>query len=117
MKYELIEEYISATNTHDFSNLVPLIMDSAVYQFTDKRCVGIQEIREYFEHAWELIKEEKYSASDIECIVSTTDVKIYTYIYHYEGFHNNKFVSGKGKATNVFQFINNEWKLVLEHLN
>ncbi|OCN05919.1 DUF4440 domain-containing protein [Erysipelotrichaceae bacterium MTC7] len=117
MKFKLIENYIHATNTHDFDNLVPLISDTATYQFTDKTCVGLKEIREYFENAWDIIKEEKYYATDITCLVQNEEVKVYIYNYHYEGFHNGSFTSGGGKATNVFQLLNDEWKLVLEHLN
>lgn len=117
MNYTLIDDYINATNTHDFNNLLSIISSKAVYQFTDKQCIGLEEIRPYFENAWNLIKEEVYSATDIECIVDTEDIKIYIYNYHYNGYLNDKFVEGGGKATNVFQRIDNRWQLILEHLN
>lgn len=113
----LVQKYIEATNTHNFNNLIDLISDTAIYQFTDKRCNGIQEIRKYFEKAWEMVVEEVYSARNVVCITATKDIKIYIYDYHYEGFHKGEFVSGSGKATNVFQLIDKDWKLILEHLN
>lgn len=117
MEYPLIKSYIDATNSHHFDNLIPLISSTAIYQFTNQTCQGIREIREYFENAWELVKDEVYSANDIRCIVDTQDIKIYVYEYHYQGFHQGKFVSGKGKATNVFQNFHGTWQLILEHLN
>lgn len=117
MKHHLIEAYIKATNSHDFNHLVPLISRTAVYQFTDKTCQGIEEIRTYFENAWNTIKEEKYAATDVQCLIDISAVKVYIYRYHYKGYHNEKFVEGGGKATNVFHLIDGEWRLVLEHLN
>lgn len=115
--FKLVNEYIAATNSHDFDNLVPLIDKNATYQFTDKVCIGIDEIRQYFEKTWRLIQDEVYSAKDIRLVYQNNEIKIYTYEYHYQGYYQSEFVSGKGRATNIFQKADDTWVLILEHLN
>ncbi|WP_025025391.1 YybH family protein [Caldalkalibacillus mannanilyticus] len=113
-----LEQYIKATNTHDFSNVAQVLHEKAVYWFSDKTCTSMSEIQQYFENSWNMIQNEIYSASNVEWI--TTDLHSATclYTYQYEGYHNGKFVSGKGRATNVFVKVSeDEWKLIHEHLS
>jgi len=80
----------------------------AIYWFSDKTCTTTEEIEAYFKHAWNVIKEEVYSATDVKWL--TVDEKTATclYTYHYEGYHNEKFVSGSGRATNIFTLVNDQ---------
>ncbi|MFJ6265072.1 YybH family protein [Lysinibacillus xylanilyticus] len=114
---QALESYIAATNSHDFNNVKEILHPQAVYWFSDKTCVTVEEIGAYFNNAWDLIREEVYSATDVQWL--TVDEKSATciYTYHYEGYHNGKFVSGSGRATNIFTVVNNEWKLIHEHLS
>lgn len=50
---DTLAQYIAATNTHDFSNVQPLLDPAAVYWFTDKTCTSLEEIKNYFEQAWQ----------------------------------------------------------------
>lgn len=119
LSYEkAFKKYIEATNTHDFSNVKELLHENAVYWFTDKTCITIDEIQSYFENAWDVIKEEVYTATDINWLAIDENTAICIYTYIYKGYHMDKFVSGSGRATNVF--IKNEkeeWKLIHEHLS
>ncbi|QPQ33961.1 YybH family protein [Lysinibacillus sp. JNUCC-52] len=114
---QALTRYIDATNTHDFNNVKALLHPQAVYWFTDKTCTTLEEIEAYFNHAWHVIKDEVYRAANVQWLTvdETTATCIYT--YHYEGYHNGTFVSGSGRATNVFTVVNNEWKLIHEHLS
>ncbi|MCR8853779.1 YybH family protein [Lysinibacillus fusiformis] len=114
---QALERYIQATNTHDFNEVKVILHPQAVYWFSDKTCTTTEEIGAYFNHAWNVIQEEVYSATDI--IWLTVDEKTATclYTYHYEGHHNGEFVSGSGRATNIFTLMNGEWKLIHEHLS
>ncbi|MFJ7698325.1 YybH family protein [Lysinibacillus fusiformis] len=114
---QALERYIQATNTHDFNEVKVILHPQAVYWFSDKTCTTNEEIGAYFNHAWNVIQEEVYSATDITWL--TVDEKTATclYTYHYEGYHNGKFVSGNGRATNIFALMNGEWKLIHEHLS
>ena len=112
-----LKRYIQATNTHDFNEVKDILHPQAVYWFSDKTCITTEEIGAYFNHAWNVIQEEVYSATDITWL--TVDEKTATclYTYHYEGQHNGEFVSGSGRATNIFTLMNGEWKLIHEHLS
>lgn len=112
-----LHTYIEATNTHKFSNVKKVLHPEAVYFFTDATCRGYEEIGAYFNQTWNLIKEEVYSAAEVEWIAVSTKMATCTYTYIYEGYYEGKFISGKGRATNVFLVADNEWKLVHEHLS
>lgn len=113
-----LEQYIEATNTHEFSNVKNMIDDNAVYWFTNKTCVTLNEIREYFESSWDLVKDEVYSLTDINWIAVDENSATCIYTYHWQGFINGKFVSGKGRGTNVFVKKSDDvWKIAHEHLS
>ena len=57
-----LEQYIQATNTHEFENVKKLLHPDAVYWFSDETCSGVKEIQRYFENAWKQIENEVYSA-------------------------------------------------------
>ncbi|SDZ41386.1 SnoaL-like domain-containing protein [Evansella caseinilytica] len=119
MEHEkVLEQYIAATNTHDFTNVRKVLHENVVYWFTDKTCVTMAEIQAYFEHAWEMIAEEVYSATNIQWLTVDERSATCIYTYHYQGYHNGKFVSGSGRATNIFiKTSEDEWKLIHEHLS
>lgn len=113
-----LEQYIAATNTHDFNQVEKLLHENAVYWFTNKTCTTMNEIKSYFENAWDMIKDEKYSAKNITWVTADEHSATCIYTYEYEGYYNGKFVSGSGRATNIFVRVDQkEWKLVHEHLS
>lgn len=113
-----LRQYIRATNTHNFENVKKLLHPEAVYWFSDRTCTSINEIQNYFENSWNLIKDEVYSISDLRWLVVKENTATCIYTYHYKGYHNNNLISGSGRATNVFIKENEqEWKLIHEHLS
>ncbi|MUK87845.1 DUF4440 domain-containing protein [Ornithinibacillus sp. L9] len=114
----VLEEYIKSTNTHHFENVKQLLHPNAVYWFSDKTCTSVEEIHNYLENSWNIIKEEVYSVSDIQWLVVDENSATCIYTYHYEGYYNESFVSGSGRATNVFiKDHDQKWKLIHEHLS
>lgn len=114
----VLEQYIKATNTHDFSEVARLLHPEAVYWFGDKECRTMEEIQAYFEQAWRSIQDEKYSASQVQWVVKTDGAATCIYYYRYEGYFQGKFVQGGGRATNVFlKDEQGDWRLVHEHLS
>lgn len=114
---QALAQYITATNSHDFNNVKEILHPQAVYWFTDKTCTTLEDIGNYFNHAWQVIEQEIYSATDVQWL--TVDGKSATciYTYHYEGYHKGNFISGSGRATNIFIKENDKWKLIHEHLS
>ena len=115
---EILKYYIIATNTHDFQNVIKVLHPKAVYWFSDRTCTTLEEIGQYFELAWETVKEEKYSISDIQWLAQEEKLASCIYHYHYEGYINGRFVNGGGRATNIFlRDEHNRWKITHEHLS
>lgn len=91
-----LEQYIQATNTHEFENVKKLLHPDAVYWFSDETCSGVKEIQRYFENAWKQIENEVYSASHISWITETDEQAVCLYTYEWKGFLGvNRF---KGQA-------------------
>ncbi|MBB6453777.1 ketosteroid isomerase-like protein [Salirhabdus euzebyi] len=113
-----LNNYIKATNTHDFTNVKELLSDKAIYWFTDKTCTSLEEIQAYFENGWDLMKDEVYGATDVKWLTVSDNAATCVYTFSYEGYQNGQFVEGNGRATNIF--VKNEhgvWKLIHEHLS
>ncbi|WP_042149505.1 DUF4440 domain-containing protein [Paucisalibacillus sp. EB02] len=119
MDYEkALSDYIAATNTHDFRNVRNFLDEKAVYWFSNKTCESLDEIGQYFENAWETIKDEVYQATNVRWLVKEENTATCIYTYRYEGYYEGKFVQGSGRATNVFiKKEDGTWKLVHEHLS
>ncbi|MHC0039665.1 YybH family protein [Pseudoneobacillus sp. C159] len=112
-----LEGYIQATNSHGFPNVAKYLSENAVYWFQDKEYKTTSEIEAYFNNTWNLIKEERYWISNVQWLGISDTMATCLYQYHWEGLHNNKPISGKGNATNVFMKFEHEWKLIHEHLS
>lgn len=113
-----LEQFIKATNTHDFENVKQILHPEAIFWYADKSCATTNEIQSYFENSWSLIKEEVYSISNVRWIAVDEETATCLYTYHYEGYINDRFVSGGGRATNIFiRDQEGTWKLIHEHLS
>ncbi|GLC89525.1 nuclear transport factor 2 family protein [Lysinibacillus piscis] len=114
---QALERYITATNSHHFQQVQELLHPQAVYWFSDKTCTTFEEIGAYFNHAWHVIQEEVYSATDVQWLMVDNASATCVYTYHYEGYYNGEFVSGSGRATNIFVKVEGKWLLIHEHLS
>lgn len=114
---DVLNNYIKATNTHNFDEVRKFLHPKAVYFFSDKSCTNHEEIRAYFEAAWSMVKNENYEAQDVQWLFMGSNSATCTYTYFYEGFINEKYAHGYGRATNVFVKESDEWLLIHEHLS
>jgi len=119
MGYEkALYDYIAATNTHDFQNVRRLLDDKAIYWFSNKTCDTIDEIGKYFENAWNTIKNEVYRATNVHWLVEEENTATCIYTYEFEGYYEEEFIQGSGRATNVFKKNKDgNWRLIHEHLS
>lgn len=82
MNYEeALKQYLQATNSHDFSNVRKVLHKDAIYWFSDKTCTTMSEIQNYFETAWDIIKEEIYTAKDVRWIATDQNTATCIYIH------------------------------------
>lgn len=114
---EILNNYIRATNTHDFNEVRKLLHPEAVYFFSNQTCNGHEEIQQYFEKAWDTVKDENYEARDVTWLFNNSVSATCIYTYYYEGYIDGKYASGKGRATNVFVKESGQWLLIHEHLS
>ncbi|MGX1265512.1 hypothetical protein RKD55_003316 [Rossellomorea marisflavi] len=114
---EALDRYIKATNTHRFSEVENLLHPEAVYYFSDRTCSSIEEIQTYFEHAWSVVKDEVYRASDVNWLHLGEQQALCVYRFTYEGYVDGAFVTGHGRATNAFVKEDGRWLLIHEHLS
>ncbi len=110
-------KYIDATNTHNFQEVAKCLHPEAVYWFSDQTCTSLEDIELYFERSWKAIPDEVYRAEDVVWLTKDSNSASYIYTYHYQGHFNGEFISGSGRATNVFILTDNKWKLIHEHLS
>jgi GNAT superfamily N-acetyltransferase/ketosteroid isomerase-like protein len=111
-----LQDYLVGTNTHDFRYVERVLAPDAIYFFGDATCRGVHAVREYFEHTWRQIPDERYWAENIEWLESTTDSAVATYVFRWMGTLDERR-SGGGRATNVFHRTESGWWLVHEHLS
>jgi len=117
--HEALAQYIHAANTWDFDQVQKCLHDEAVFYFTDKTCIGMAEIRKYFEHGWATVKEEKYWPTDITYLHEDANNLLCTYQFNYSGYTDGILVEGFGRATNMFarNTSTGKWWLLHEHLS
>lgn len=114
---KVLDDYIAATNTHRFDEVRKLLHPDAVYYFSDQSCTTHEEIQAYFENAWSIVKNENYEARDVKWLFKSDNSATCTYTYYYEGYINERYTNGYGRATNVFIKESDRWLLIHEHLS
>ena len=118
--HKALEQYIQAANTWDFSKVKNCLHENAIFHFTDKTCIGMEEIGAYFEHGWAIVKNERYWPTDIIYLYEDANTMLCTYQFNYSGHtESGALVEGFGRATNMFakNSVTNKWELVHEHLS
>lgn len=112
-----LSEYLKTTNTHDFDQVEKILTPGTVYFFGDATCVGLTEVRAYFESTWAAIPDERYWAEDTSWVADGADAAVAVYTYRWSGTLDGTPRSGAGRATNVFTRTGQGWRLTHEHLS
>ncbi|AZK48966.1 YybH family protein [Paenibacillus lentus] len=114
---DILNRYIKAINTHNFEEVRLVLHPDATFFFSDQSCTTAEQIQTYFEHVWTVVKEEHYAAQDVVWLHKGDSSATCNYTYFYEGYINGTYVSGQGRATNVFVKEQERWLLIHEHLS
>lgn len=112
-----LRRYESATNTHDFARVEPLICADATYLFTEGTYHGIDEIRAAIERTFATIQDEVYRISEVEWVAVSAELAVCTYRYSWQGRVDGQPASGQGRGTNVITWREGEWRMLHEHLS
>lgn len=114
---DFIEEYGAALATRSWKYVSPLVHEDVCVTFSNGAYFrGKAEVQKAFEKNFALIKDEKYSVSDVHWVRKTEQYAVYIYTFHWTGFIDGKQVEGAGRGTSVLIMENGKWLLLAEHL-
>ena len=112
-----LKRYESATNSHDFDNVRPLIAHDAVYFFSNENLHGIAAIEKAFVDTFNTIKDETYSIRSVQWLAVSDTVAVCVYDFHWLGTIDGERREGSGRGTNALVKRNGDWVMIHEHLS
>ncbi|MET7489351.1 nuclear transport factor 2 family protein [Streptomyces sp. NPDC005538] len=112
-----IRTYEQATNSHDITQLAPLIAPDAVYWFTDGSHRGRDAVLTAIGGTFATIRDEVYRIDELEWITADSNYAVCRHRFTWTGTVDGQPRSGGGRGTNVL--VNNEgaWHMLHEHLS
>ena len=113
---DFIKKYEQAISTQEWGNVDELIHPDCVVTFTNGTYKGKPEVEKIFRKNFALIKDEKYSISNIHFVTEKTDYAVFIFNYHWSGIINGEPAEGSGRGTSVIIKSNDHWQLISEHL-
>jgi len=117
MKAEnLLEAYEVALATQDWEVVAPFFHPDVCVTFNDGTYKGLTEVATAFKRTFSLIKEEKYSITDIHWVMQNERMAVCLYHFHWRGIINGEAASGGGRGTSVLVQGENGWQIIAEHL-
>ncbi len=113
---DLIKKYEKALESQNWLNIEPLMHDDVCVTFSSGTFKGKQEVQHAFEKTFALIKEEKYSISNIHWVFIGEESAVCLYNFNWEGIINGQQSSGGGRGTSALIYSSSEWQILTEHL-
>jgi ketosteroid isomerase-like protein len=113
---EFISAYENALATQTWEEVAPLIHENCVATFSEGTYIGKAEVAAAFRKTFSLIKNEKYSISNVRWILETAETAILIYNFSWSGLIEGKPAAGSGRGTSVLIRQNGRWQLICEHL-
>jgi ketosteroid isomerase-like protein len=114
---DLLKQYESLINLHQFDAVAPLIATDAVFWFNDGSFTGIEAIRAAFERTWASFVTEAYWLTDMRWVASGDVAASCIYQFNWKAVVGGRKVSGSGRGTTVLRKGADGWKIVHEHLS
>ena len=115
---DFMKAYELATNSHDLDAVLNLIASDAIYFFSDRSAhVGKTAIRRAIQTNFEAIEAEVYRISHLKWLARSDDVAACVYEFEWSGRIDGKPASGGGRGTTVIRRVEEQWKVVHEHLS
>ena len=109
--------YADLINQHDFSLLVPLIAEDAVFWFSSGSYQGLDQARHAFERTWKRLHNETYWLESLTWIAKDDKVASCTYHFHWRAVFDGIEAEGTGRGTTVLARTSDGWRIVHEHLS
>jgi ketosteroid isomerase-like protein len=112
-----VRAYEKAANSHDITQLAPLISPDAVYWFSDGSHRGRDAVLEAIAETFATIRDETYRIEDLEWIAADRDHAVCRYRFAWTGTVSGQPRSGSGRGTNVLVRGPGAWQMLHEHLS
>ena len=113
---DLMQKYEKALESQNWLNIEPLMHNDICVTFSSGTFKGKQEVQKAFEKTFDLIKDEKYSISNIHWVFIGEKTAVSLYNFNWEGVINGQQSSGGGRGTFVFINSSSQWQILTEHL-
>jgi len=114
---DFIKAYEQALATQDWSEVEQLIHPDACVTFSNGTVhKGKAEVQKAFESNFSLIKDEKYSMTNVHWVLKNAKIAVYLFDFNWSGVINDKPASGAGRGTSVLIKSGDKWQLLVEHL-
>ena len=114
---EFIRAYEQALASQDWGKVDPLVHENACVTFSNGTVhKGKAEVKSAFEKNFSLIKDEKYSISNVHWVSKGSETAVYLFEFSWSGLINDQPASGSGRGTSVLIKESDRWQLLVEHL-
>ena len=114
---EFIRAYENALATQDWSQVEPLVHADACVTFSNGTVhKGKDDVQKAFEKNFSLIRDEKYSITNVHWVMKDPETAVYLFEFSWRGMINDKPASGFGRGTCVLVKAAGKWQLLVEHL-
>ena len=114
---DFIRAYAQALGSQSWNEVDPLIHDDACVTFSNGTVhKGKADVKSAFERNFSLIKDEKYSITNVHWVIKGTEMAVYLFDYQWSGIIGGKAANGSGRGSSVLINENGRWKLLIEHL-
>jgi ketosteroid isomerase-like protein len=114
---DVLKQYESRINLHQFDAVAPLIAEDAVVWFNDGSFAGHEAIRGAFERTWASLADETYWLTDLRWIAVGDVAASCIYQFNWKTTIDGQEASGIGRGTTVLRKGANGWQIAHEHLS
>ena len=114
---DVLKQYESRINLHQFDAVAPLIAEDAVVWFNDGSFAGHEAIRGAFERTWTRLVDETYWLTDLRWIAVCDVAASCIYQFNWKTTIDGQEASGIGRGTTVLRKGADGWQIVHEHLS
>ena len=115
---EFMNVYEAATREQGLDAKLSLIDEEAIFFFSNQSVhVGKQAVERAIRHNFEVIKDDTYSISNLTWLVQSNDVAACVYDFAWSGTVHGEPASGSGRGTTILKRVDNQWRVLHEHLS
>ena len=113
---DFLQKYESALATQDWDQVEPLMHADVCVTFSSGTYLGKAEVKQAFSKNFAIIKDERYSISNVHWVIKDLSFAVCIYNFQWSGQIDGKPASGRGRGTAVLKNENGSWLLLAEHL-